>query len=26
VRQLLPGMNAVQAAQTKPAITGDSNK
>jgi paraquat-inducible protein B len=26
VRQLLPGMNAVQAAQTKPAITGDPNK
>jgi hypothetical protein len=23
VRQLLPGMNAVQAAQTKTAITGD---
>jgi paraquat-inducible protein B len=26
VRQLLPGMNAVQAAQTKPAITGDSDR
>jgi hypothetical protein len=26
VRQLLPGMNAVQAVQTKPAIAGDSNK
>ena len=26
VRQLLPGMNAVQAAQTKPAIAGDSDK
>jgi hypothetical protein len=26
VRQLLPGMNAVQAAQTKPAIAGDSNQ
>jgi hypothetical protein len=26
VRQLLPGMNAVQAAQTKPAITGDSSE
>src|SRR5260370_42634598 len=26
VRQLLPGMNAVQAAQKKPAITGDSTK
>ena len=25
VRQLLPDMNAVQAAQTTPAITGDSN-
>jgi cell division septum initiation protein DivIVA len=26
LRQLLPGMNAVQAAQTKPAITGDPDK
>jgi cell division septum initiation protein DivIVA len=26
VRQLLPGMNAVHAAQTKPAITGDPDK
>jgi hypothetical protein len=26
VRQLLPGMNAVQAAHTKPAIAGDSNQ
>jgi len=26
VRQLLPGMNAMQAAQTKPAITGDLSK
>jgi hypothetical protein len=26
VRQLLPGMNAVQAAQPKPAIAGDSNQ
>jgi hypothetical protein len=26
VRQLLPGMNAVQAVQAMPAITGDSNQ
>jgi cell division septum initiation protein DivIVA len=26
VRQLLPGMNAVQAAQAKPAATGDPDK
>jgi hypothetical protein len=26
VRQLLPGMNAVQAAQPEPAITGDPDK
>jgi hypothetical protein len=26
VRQLLPGMNAVQAAPPEPAITGDPDK
>jgi hypothetical protein len=26
VRQLLPGMKAVQAAQAKPAIAGDPDK